>query len=608
MSEIEKKDAMREDSFEFGKQIKAEHILVVIFLGLLSFHFIWSLGFEGLASPIYGGDHYFSMGCVEHVKNGGNPLASCHLQGQPSHYYPIYPVLIAGLSEFSGLSTISSMWLGSVLFNFMALVVCYFLFRRYSSNPWLCAAYSILFVTVPRKIFKGTQMEYAIFFPLFLLCLTYFHEKPNWKRAIMLGLVGGLNGLAISFSFPLLGLLFACMCVWYAARVFKKQMRLSHLGMLVVAGVITLCITLIMWGPLLPKLDERSELWLMGADEASTPEGAKYVFWTTLKGIFFDFENPVKIVRTIGFYAAILLLFSSMKYSEHRKLSWVLVGSSVITTFSYIPARLIDMNLFPRYLAISLWLSMLLLGIMHIERLIKMIPKFSAYVFVGVFLVALVSSNSFTPDAELGAWESAAHQSLPQQLVEADKFLDKANVGLNEVILTTKEIGFALNSVSGRKVVANRQAHNSPFTDTNMRELEAALMIYGNDDEVRLALLKKYNVSYLYWDTYWIQSEWMVSQDGKITDAYDPMFVIDTEASRGMMAEYNISYFAATTVPDPAGRSCERCAKWPLLFVLPSRMNGYTPWNGGLDKYLEAEWAYPSAEKPEAVLYRIKYE
>jgi len=77
----------------------------------------------------------------------------------------------------------------------------------------------------------------------------------------------------------------------------------------------------------------------------------------------------------------------------------------------------------------------------------------------------------------------------------------------NDVLITPHgETAFAINALTGRKVVFMRRTHASPFVDVDKRIADAAVMLYGNNSNLRKELLKKYNVKYLYTDYYSEQS------------------------------------------------------------------------------------------------------
>ncbi|MGF3555148.1 MAG: hypothetical protein ACQXXF_07800, partial [Thermoplasmatota archaeon] len=80
------------------------------------------------------------------------------------------------------------------------------------------------------------------------------------------------------------------------------------------------------------------------------------------------------------------------------------------------------------------------------------------------------------------------------------------NTGKEEVTISPHgETAFALNALTGRKVLFLRRTHASPFVDANKREADAAIILYGNNETLRKELLEKYNIKYFYYDFYALQ-------------------------------------------------------------------------------------------------------
>jgi hypothetical protein len=179
-----------------------------------------------------------------------------------------------------------------------------------------------------------------------------------------------------------------------------------------------------------------------------------------------------------------------------------------------------------------------------------------------------------------------------------------ANTKVNDVFLSTNELNFALNGLTGRKEVNGRTSHNSMFLDIGKRYSVAALMLYGNDSEERKKLLREYSVDYLYWDYYWIQSEYVFDDTGKLTSWYDPLIVEDTPAYNELMKKYNVSFFKQHTWPDPAVKG-EYIKQIDLLFIIPYQFNLGHPWHPDLDNYLQEVWNYTQSGTVVSRIYKI---
>lgn len=570
-------------------------LLATLFLVALAWNMSWGLGFEGLPSPIYGGDFYYSMGCVQHVLQGGNPFVSCHLENEPTHYFPLYPAIVAIISILTGTGAITAMWIASVLFNFAGILATYFLLRQYTTNRWIAAAFALIFVSIPQYVFKGTHLENTLMVPLFFLALTLFYKNPSWKNTLLLGIIGGLNNWTITYALPLTAFMYAGMTAYFAYK-YRESKDYTPLLRLVTAGMITLAMALIIWGPSIGDFDNRSQLWLSRADTTSTAEGATKAFFSILKSNFLNFGSISKAILTLSLWLSLLLWWN--KRSSKRTLSYLLFTTALIMTYSYLFFRLINIQIFPSYLAIGLQTAIVILGAQHLSLILKRLP-YNKIISIAIFLLVVLPIATSNPDERLGRWLESAKSEPPAHYRALQEKLSDFDA---KTIVTTKELGFAVNAFTGAKVLANRQAHNSPFTNTNERELAQAIILYGNNDTLRMKLVDQYNISHLYWDAYWMQSEYTFS-DGKMTNMYDPLFVLDSAEARNTLNASGVKYFAQTTQPDPAERACEHCAKWQLLFILPARNDMMRPWHPSLDDKLEQEWMHSS---PPAALYKIK--
>jgi len=194
---------------------------------------------------------------------------------------------------------------------------------------------------------------------------------------------------------------------------------------------------------------------------------------------------------------------------------------------------------------------------------------------------------------------------MPPQYISLQSYLLKNTDG-NDVILSTKEISFAINAISGRKVVVSRWAHqNDPFMDLSQRDVDAAIILYGNDTKKKLELIKKYHIKYLYWDYYWINSEFQFDKSGRIVGMFDPLIAFNEPKYKHQLDRYGIKYFRIKYWIDPAGRSKD-IRRFDILVVSPQNYHNFTnPWKPDLNKYLTEVWNYTYNGQKIAVLYRI---
>jgi hypothetical protein len=70
------------------------------------------------------------------------------------------------------------------------------------------------------------------------------------------------------------------------------------------------------------------------------------------------------------------------------------------------------------------------------------------------------------------------------------------------VFLANDESSFALNAMTGRKLVIARRTHASYYVDVENRYADAVVMLYGNNLDTVKDLVRKYGVTYFYLDSF----------------------------------------------------------------------------------------------------------
>jgi len=189
-------------------------------------------------------------------------------------------------------------------------------------------------------------------------------------------------------------------------------------------------------------------------------------------------------------------------------------------------------------------------------------------------------------------------------LVEARAWI-KNNTGVYDVFLSNNELSFALTALTGRKIVIFRRNHVPTFfLDFDTREIDAATILYSNNASLVRKLLKKYNISYLYWNYYWINSEFHLDENGRIVNIFDPLMVFDTQENRKLLEERKLRYVEIETWPDPAMRGKEY-KKARMLLIIPNYRNFTHPWSETLDQFLELQWGYSRGNVSYAKIYKI---
>ncbi len=130
-----------------------------------------------------------------------------------------------------------------------------------------------------------------------------------------------------------------------------------------------------------------------------------------------------------------------------------------------------------------------------------------------------------------------AQSEIDRFHLDVKEWIEK-NTDINDVILTSNEVGFALNGLTGRKGINFRRAHSGSYVDVDSRYLDAAIILYGNNSEDIKKLLKKYDVKYVYWEYYWVNSEFIIDfTTNNVMGWYDPLMVLYSPKKEGLLNE-----------------------------------------------------------------------
>jgi len=209
---------------------------------------------------------------------------------------------------------------------------------------------------------------------------------------------------------------------------------------------------------------------------------------------------------------------------------------------------------------------------------------------IAIIFIAIISYEKITGDYNSQWTKVGQSPVIPQTTQMADWV--RENTDKNAVFLSTEELSFALNGLTGRKLVIDRRTHSNPYVDINERIADAAVILYGNNEEKTLQLLKFYNVSYLYWDANWLS---IASREPSMAP---PKY-------KEYLSSNGVTYREVTTYLDPAWS--ERYKKYQMLAIFPEN-DALKPWSNTLDKHLKLAFEADIGEVPVYRIYRIDYD
>jgi len=599
----------------------------ILFCFILIFYLILNHSLLGqlktLPSPVYGGDLYFQHGSIIHIMEGGSPLHAPNILGSQPAYFISYSALVAIFGLIFNLTAMQAMFIFSQILLIVSFSVFYILATKFFKNKLIAILSLLIYIPLNMfPIFKYTDFTYVLITPIFFFSLFHFLRKRDLKSSLILGIVAGIMGISHGAAFFVTNLTFVIIFLYYVflryisfdigklRLTIKFENFLSNfiyaLKLMLPVFLVSFLISLLWWyEPIFVyhgKTLNDSQIWSF-PDISKISYQFNYLF-STIRKYFFNFSSITTALVSI--FSLLGLYFVFKKGNRFKNIFIkLLILISIIACFHYfITEPLLSIHFVPhRMEGFTFPFTISLLACFGLKELVNLNNKKHLYAFLLIILVIL-SANiiDFLNKVENDVWINAGKRSLPQELTAAQEWILN-NTDVNDVFLSTNELSFALNSLTGRKVVITRRAHNSPFINIEQREADGAVMLYGNDSEKIAKLLKKYNIKYLYWSYYWIQSEYTI-KDNEIINYFDPILVKENQEMHEYFDKHGVNYIKINGWIDPAMRG-EDFKKYDLLLVLPNYENFTHPWSHSLDKYLKLVWNYTVENQTLAKIYKI---
>jgi hypothetical protein len=214
-------------------------------------------------------------------------------------------------------------------------------------------------------------------------------------------------------------------------------------------------------------------------------------------------------------------------------------------------------------------------------------------------------------------WAEGRMPHPPRYLALQEWFATEGGNPSDVIILSTNELSFAVHGFTGAKLVTGRRSHFFLFGkgENDFQEvwMDAAIVLYGRDGERRQQVLdawtelarKTGKTLLLYWDPYWVKSEWAVN-DGRVSP-FDPFRFEYSPKREAMLNQNGIRYKTVeNAVFDPSVQNDPGIARLTLMYVTPDNYrSSRLPWSEDLDQYLEGVWRFDTGGEVDARLFRI---
>jgi len=570
--------------------------------------------FNSLPSPIYGGDYYYQMGSIIHVIEGGNPLESSSIQNTIPGYLPLYSYLCAHFCNIFNFNALSCMFYFSLFLFIISSFLYFFTFKIIFNNNSTAVLGSIIannLTTYP--ILKYTPFTHQIMLPLFILFLYLSYKEKKLSFYLLLGLTYGF--LAISHTVCFVGATIILLIFFLSEIISFKKTKIifkiykSTLKNYFILFLAALPISMLYWyKPLfLYHLNTKTDIvhWA-GAGALYKLDVQIDFLLNSIKQYLFNFNTLFFSIVTILTWIGIYIFYK--KESETKKFILLFLLGSVTATYSYfITEPLFNINFVPNYMSYFYLSSSLILLLLFGIKNLDLKNFYKQLIFLILFItLSAYSVLAFNNYIDNDKWANVGKNKLPERYLSVQNYLlNYTNV--NDVILSTKELSFVLNSLSGRKLVTNRWSQqNNPYIDFAQRDLDAAILLYSNNTKKIKELIKKYNISYFYWDYYWVNSEFTFNNKGEIVNIFDPLIVFNEKKYKDELDKHNIKYFQLNWWVDPAIKG-KNFPKYDILIISPENYRNSThPWSYAFDKYIEEVWNFTKNGNKMAALYRIK--
>lgn len=582
-------------------------ILIVALAGLFYGFLDWSIvsQLKQLPSPLYGGDYYYQLGQITRMYETSpiEWLGSSNGIGERPAYLPVYGALVTVFGKMLGLEPMTAMLSFSAVVPLLSLMAFFFLGKEAFGDEKIAALLAL--ILFPGAItLKYTEFTMRVVFPLFLWMLFRFSKKPEIWNGALLGLMYGVLGLSHGSGFPvgtvLTGAVFAYMG-WKANWKMEKE-KLVPYGLAAVTGI---AIAMLYWlepifvyhGSTLLK----SEIWSFPYDLHEFGQAVGKA--AELLGMFFfNFGGINPALRSVLVLGGIYFAWKEKLWEENGVLAIAVLVVLAITFSFVVTAPLLDIQFMPDYIAsVYGYATVALIGGFALQELLR---RWN-FAFCLIAALLIFSGYSYYQDMGKNEYYEFAKNEMPAEMAGIYAGI-KANTDVHDRILSTNENSFAINAMTGRELLVSRRAHNEPFVDFDKLQLAAAVILYGNNVEEKMRLVREYDVDYVYADYNWAGSEFRMDENGQIAGLFDPLMVIDTPENRAYLEQNGVIYTPMTTWIDPSVKG-PQVRLYDVLVISPwnYETSGYGPWKNDLDPYLEEVFAQEIGGNRIAVLYKI---
>lgn len=574
---------------------------------------LWLLrDFRQLPSGIFGGDYTYQMGCIRSILASGNPMASCSCSGALPGYLPLYGTIVALFVKVTGLPVDRGMLLMSALIYAASVFGVYLIMARHFGRSAGLAMAGLWTALYTSAVLKYTEFTAQLLVPFYFDALLLFIHSPRARHAFYLGLMLAVLGYAHAVAF-VTGIVVAAAsslfgALWRSrAGGAGRELLASARGIAIVAACAALALG----------------YWFRPIFVHHGHTSLHYVEWnggvllrtlgqrlTYARGVLADLirlDHVPSLVLHALFFAG---LFAFWRTRERER--FVPAVLAAVLTFAwmfhyFVTMPLLQTHFVPEYVRRMMWaFAVLLVAAIPVTLFFERMKSRGVVLTLRIVVVVAALAGLVAGVGRLSRDQTlvwAREPLIPQYAAMQEWVL--AHTHVNDVVLSSNELSYAWSALTGRKTVVTRRAQNDPFLDMDERNRDAALMLYGHDEAKRLALLTRWNVSYLLWTEDWARNEFPMDSTGNVFMA-DPLLYFPNPGYDAELQLAGVKLLSMNAWVDPAMRG-DAYPRFDLTIISPENyVRASHPWRMELDSLLEEVWSYPASGWKSAILYRVR--
>jgi hypothetical protein len=601
---------------------------------------------KSVPSCIYGCDAYFESGvALDTINNPGNTWqSSAHdyeniVSSLPKTYFYLR-YLFYKISPFGYYDAWKAVFMMSYVILAIGLIAWYIFFSKIFKNKYLCVALTVLTIGISNiPLFKYSSIYMPLMPTYLILMIKLFEEKSLIKEiiwgslaTIMIVILSNIHTMAffISYFMIIFGYFFFVLKTIHPKKLWvhlKEKIVIKKTMIIAAVIIISLLINMILgwWYYVLIVIGNNTNgITYDVHPDLTVPSNLFRMLGTNLSYIFFNFQDIITSIITVLTWISIIIFLMLIKKEKEKTKEYIFWISSVlfVSVFGYlITVPLLHKNLSPIHgmafltpIFQAILIGYLLEKLIHIKNLkIRDIH----ITFISIVLIILLTYgqiSSLNNGFKSNFFQMGKSEMPPQYLALTEWMKNNGQEPSKMIVLSTNELSFAVNSISGVKLIAGRQSHYFLFGDFQKNWMDSAIILYGNNSEKRVNVINEYKdiaksknkELYLYWDYYWYNSEWQVS--GQSAYPYDPLRFEYTPARESTLIQNQIRYMVVKdAIFEPSAQSSPYAKKLTIIYLTPDNYYNFTnPWNPDLNNYLQEVWSYKDNGNTMATLYKIK--